>query len=131
MKDLFSMKGFQDSQFSDLGLEDIAVHLLGQLHLQISHYRTQSKDIIIRFTAYSLLGLGVDFPKNSLPEDHKLPGFCRDTMKGLAAADPSIDQRVQETKNLIEVTKVETTRLWKKLRQDRMEIADRYNATFE
>lgn len=105
--------------------------MLGQLHLQISNYRLESKDELVRFTAYALLGLNVEFPKNSSPEDHKISGFCRDVLQGLQDNDPAIDRSLQETKNLIEKTKTQATELWKQLRQDRMEIANRYNATFE
>lgn len=119
------------SQFAHFDLQEIAVHLLGQLHLQISHHRLESKDALVRFTAYSLLGLNLEFPKNSLPEDHTLVGFCRDGLKGLADSDSSISETLQETKKLVDVTKDESARLWKQLRRDRMEIASRYNATFE
>lgn len=84
----------------------------------------------MRFTAYALLDLNVQFPTNSLPEDHKLPSFCRDILKGLGGDDSLIDQLVQESRHLIEGSKTGSTELWKRLRQDRMDIANRYNATF-
>lgn len=118
------------TRFAHYDLEEIAVHLLGQLHLQISHHRLESKDALVRFTAYALLELNVQFPTNSLPEDHKLPGFCRDALMGLGGDDSLIDQLVQESKHLIEGSKTGSTELWKRLRQDRMDIANRYNATF-
>ncbi|HXQ38340.1 MAG TPA: hypothetical protein VN843_30350, partial [Anaerolineales bacterium] len=119
------------SQYDRFGLEEIAVHLLGQLHLQISKHRLESKNELVRFTAYALLGLNSEFPKNSLPEDHKISGFCRDAFQGIRDNDPAIAQSLQETKNLLEETGTKSTELWKQLRQDRMEIANRYNATFE
>jgi serine/threonine protein kinase len=119
------------SQYAHFGLEEIAVHLLGQLHLQISNYRSESKDELVRFTAYSLIGLNVEFPKHSSPDDHKIPGFCRDAFQGVPDTDPVITQALEETKNLLEKTRTKSTELWKQLRQDRMEIANRYNATFE
>jgi hypothetical protein len=105
--------------------------LLGQLHLQISNHRLESKNELVRFMAYALLNLNVEFPKNSLPEDHKIAGFCRDAFQGLQDNDPAIDQSLQETKNLLEKLKSRSSELWKKLREDRIGIANRYNATFE
>ncbi len=72
------------SQYEEFGLEEIAVHLLGQLHLQISNYRVESKNELIRFTAYSLMGLNVEFPQNSLPEGHKISGLLQRRITGLA-----------------------------------------------
>jgi hypothetical protein len=119
------------SQFAHFGLEEIAVHLLGQLHLQISKYRSESKDNLVRFTAYSLLGVNIAFPINSLPEDHKLTSFCRDVLSNLGDSDSTVDQSLQETKDLIEKTKIQSRRLWNQLKLDRMEVVSRYNATFE
>lgn len=119
------------SQYEHFGLEEIAAHLLGQLHLQVSNYRLESKNELVRFTAYALMGLNVEFPQNSLPEDHKISGFCKDVLQGSQDNDPVISQSLQETKNLIEKTKTRSAELWGQLRQDRMDIANRYNATFE
>ena len=119
------------SQYAHFGLEEISAHLLGQLHLQISNYRLESKNELVRFTAYALLGLNVEFPKNSLPEDHKISNFCRDISQGLQDQNPAINLALVETKNFLEKIKHRSSELWKQLRQDRMEIANRYNATFE
>src|SRR5262249_43487771 len=84
------------SQYDRSGLEEIAVRLLGQLHLQISNYRLESKNELVRFTAYALIGLNVEFPQNSMPEDHKISGFCRDVLQGLQEMDPVIAKHLQE-----------------------------------
>lgn len=118
-------------QFHDFGLEEIAEHLLGQLHLQISHYRVESKDELVRFTAYSLAALDLNFPMNSFPDDHQLYRFCRDAFKGLQDSDSSINQALLNFKDNIEKARIASTALWQQLRQERMNIANRYNATFE
>jgi hypothetical protein len=119
------------SQFEKSNLQEIAVLLLGQLHLQISNYPTESKDNLVRFTAYSLLELSINYPAHALPDDHKLLSFCREISKGLRDVDESINKSLEETKRLFEVVKSESTSVLNQLKKDRMEIARRYTATFE
>jgi serine/threonine protein kinase len=118
------------AQFAHFSLEEIAVHLLGQLHLQISNYRLESKGTLVTFTAYTLLGLELAFPINASSEDRILPGFCRDVLLSLKGNDVSIDNSLQQTSDLIVKTKVRSTELLRRLKDDRMDIAARYNATF-
>jgi serine/threonine protein kinase len=118
------------SQFAESDLTEIAVHVLGQLRLQISHHRSQSKEALVRFTAYSRLGLNVEFPTNSLSEDHTLMAFCHDAFKELEE-DPVIAESVKDTKIAFEEMKNNSRDLWKQLKDLRIEIATRYNATIE
>ncbi len=84
----------------------------------------------MRFTAYSSLGFDMKFPQNSLPDDRNIAGFCRDVFKGLAELDDVINERLQKTKNLMGKIKLKSFSLWNHLKQQRMDIANRYNARF-
>jgi len=119
------------SQFAEYDLQEIAVPLLGQLGLQVSHHQIQSKEALLKFTAYALLGLNLQFPTNSLSDDHKLVAFCRDTAKRVEATDQVLAEPVKKAKLAFEDMKKLSTDLWKQLKELRIEIATRYNATLE
>jgi hypothetical protein len=119
------------SQFEKSDLQEIAKLLLGQLHLQMSNYSTESKDNLVRITAYTLLKLKVDFPLHALRGDEILLNFCGDISNRLIEDDEKISRAVAEAKQLFEVVKRESAILWKQLKEARMDIAKRYTATWE
>lgn len=119
------------SQFEKSDLQEIAKLLLGQLHLQMSNHSTESKDNLVRITAYTLLKLKVDFPLHALRDDEILLNFCGDVSNRLIEDDETISRAVAETKQLFEVVKRESAILWKQLKEARMNIARRYTATWE
>lgn len=119
------------SQFEKSDLQEISKLLLGELHLQMSNYPAESKDNLVRITAYSLLKLNVEFPLHALRDDEKLISFCRDISNSLREDDERVFAAVTETTRLFEVVKRESEILWKQLREARMDIAKRYTATWE
>jgi serine/threonine protein kinase len=119
------------SRFEKSTLPEIAQLVLGQLRLQMSHDPEASKDNLVRFTAYSLLNLEVNFPIHALPDDHVLTNLCRDFANELKGNDEAVSQAVVVAKSLFEDVKGESGTLWQQLRKERLEIARQYNATFE
>jgi hypothetical protein len=119
------------SQYENSTLQELSQNLLGQLGLQISHDLVQSKDHIIRFTAYALLDLKITFPPHALSDDLKILNFCKSMSEGLVGKDAMISGSLEEARRQFDVVRSEAETLWKQLRKARIEIAGRYNATFE
>jgi hypothetical protein len=117
------------SQFGDSNLQEITQLVLGQLGLQISKYPAEAMDNLVRFLAYSLLGLEINYPLNSLPDDRKLLSFCNDRLADLRGKDDSITIHLDQTKKHFETIKSESSALCRQLKADRIDIAKRYTAT--
>ena len=128
---LISRERIPRSRYESSSLQQIAVYLLGELHLEISHHPAESKEHLVRFTAYSLLELSVNYPAHTLPDDYKLLAFCRSIAEKVRGQDDSVSQALEVAKQLFDGVKKESAALWKRLRKERIDIANRYNATFE
>jgi serine/threonine protein kinase len=118
-------------QYEKSSLQEIAVLLLGQLHLQLSNYHSEGKDNLVRLTTYTLLDLNVDYPMHVLRDDHKLLSFCREIAKSLREKDISTIKLLDESKRLFEVIKNESTSLLGQLKKYRIDIAKKSTATFD
>jgi hypothetical protein len=128
---LISRERIPRSQFENSNLQEIARLLLGQIHLEISNHPTEGKETLVRFIAYSLLELDVNFKPNTITEDQQLFYFCRDIAKELKCKEDSIPKTLEETKRLFDVIKGESSTVHQQLKRERFEIAGLYNATFE
>ncbi len=118
-----------DYEHSDL--IRIATLLLGELHLEMSHFPTEAKDNLVRFIAYSLLELNVEFPIHSMPDDRqKLPNISSDISNELKGKDDSISEYIEETKRLFSIIKNESLILHAQLKKAQRELVDQYGATF-
>lgn len=118
------------SDFENLNLQEMAVRWLGELGLTLSNYPAESKSHLVRFTAYLLLELKINYPEHSLPDDRKLLGFCRDLANELMGEDDSIARPLEEGKRQYEIIKRESAALLDQLKRERRDIAERYNATY-
>jgi len=119
------------SQYEHSNLQELSQLLLGQQSLQISHDREQSMDHLVRFTAYALLDLKINFPLHALPDDQKLLYFCKSISELLEGKDETISRALEEAKRQFDIVRSESETLWRQLRGAKIEIAGRYNATFE
>ena len=122
-------EGIPKSQFENTNLQEITQLLRGQLHLQISHHLAEGKDNLVRFTAYSLLKLKINFPLHSMPDDHVLVNIASGIASELKVKDASVAKSLEETNQFFDVIKSESSTLHQQLKKAKLDIARRYNAT--
>jgi class 3 adenylate cyclase len=128
---IVSHERVEKSTFENSNLAEIAQLVLGRLNLQISHYPIEAKDTLVRFVAYSLLGLKIEFPMHSIPEDRqKLPNISSGISSEISGKDDKISKSLEETKQLFELMKSESSALHRQLKKAQMDIVDQYGATF-
>jgi hypothetical protein len=117
-------------QYENSNLQEITQLILGQLHLQISHYPAEGKDNLVRLIAYTFLGLNLTFPMHALPDESVLLSVSKDIANELKSKDDSITKSLEQTKQIFEIVKSTSSNIWERLRKDRKDIAQRYTATF-
>lgn len=116
--------------YENLNLEQIAVRILGEWQMEVSHYPIESKNTFVYFTAYSLLGLNIDFPETAKLEYRRPLSVCKELSSELTGNDKTVARATEKTKQLFEAIKSESLVLWKKLKTERIDIAKRFTATF-
>lgn len=124
---LISRERIPRSVFENSNFQQIVTLLLGEWHLDSSHDPVHGKDNLVRFTAYSLLKLDVNFKMNHTGEDQKLFYIGRDISTNLISQDDSISRSLEDTKRLFEIIKNESSTLWRQMKEERMSIAMRHN----
>jgi hypothetical protein len=119
------------SDYEHSDLVRMATLLLGEFHLEISHFPAEAQDNLVRFIAYSLLELNVKFPIHSMPDDRqKLPNISSDISNELKGRDDSVSEYLEETKRLFSIIKSESSILHGQLKKAQRELVDQYGATF-
>jgi serine/threonine protein kinase len=118
------------SEYENSTLQQICVLLLGQINLRISNHPDECKSHLIRFVAYSLLDLKVNYPLHALPDDFRLLSFAKEIAKDLEGKDGSVQTSLTAAKDLFNVVGKESEALWNQSKADRAGIALKYHATF-
>lgn len=116
-------------EFERLNLEEIAARWTGELGLSISNYPVESKNFIVRFTAYKLLGLKVEFPVHARRADEIILNFTGDLPEVLQA-DAAVVTSTEEAKLLYADIARESEALFGQLKSERLSISMRYKAPF-
>lgn len=117
--------------FDGSALPEISALWLGELRLRLSDYQAESRDFLVRFTAYKLLGLEPQFPDDAKGPDREeiILNFCADVTKAVRS-DMSIAKAAEEAESRFETIKQESATLWKELKAERLDLSLRYGVPF-
>ena len=118
------------AQYENKNLQEIATSLLGQFSLHISSYPVESKDCLVRYTSYSLLELNAILSANIHPDINIPLSICRDISGNLKISDKSVIHELEKARLNFEKVKNQSMSLWTTLKKERIELANRYGATF-
>jgi class 3 adenylate cyclase len=119
------------SEYEHSNLMQITQHVLGQMSLQISHFPTEAKDNLVRFVAYSLLGLMINTPSDSQYGDVPiLINIASGIASDLKGKDGSTSKSLEKTGRFFNLIESESAALHGQLKKAQTDIVDKYGATF-
>lgn len=112
-------------------LQETSRHLAGELHLQVSNHPAEAKMNFVHLTAYQLIGFELEFSNHVTPNEFVARDICEHVSDHLTENDSSLSSSRDECKNRLGDLSSATNELWIHLKNERIEIAKRYGATFE
>jgi hypothetical protein len=132
LKDLYASKMEREriprSEIEQYSLEEMAARWLGELRLTISNYKVESKEFLVRFTTYALLGLKVEFPIHARRDDEVILNFTHDLPQHLQ--DDAAARLAEEVKRLCGAIASESKTLLEQMKKERLAMSVQYKAPF-